>query len=294
MNSLVYLNGDIVPIERAAIGVEDRGYQFADGVYEVIKYYGRRPLRLVPHLERIQRSAKGLRFGPTMSVDEWVGALEDLAVRSEVPDDDATENCVYMQVTRGVAPRNHIFPPHPQAVHVAYFKKAPVYSKEQRGKGIALSSQPDERWNRCWIKSTCLLAVVMAKQAALDAGAFEALLVRPNGIVTEGGATNVYCVRGGEVWTHPEGDWILTGVTRQLVQEAAARAGVAVREQAVTLEEFGAADEAFISSTTMNIMPATKLDGKPVGSGEVGPVTKALVQSLEEIVAEETRGVGAR
>jgi D-alanine transaminase len=166
------------------------------------------------------------------------------------------------------------------------FRKAPVYTETQREEGIVLSSQPDERWNRCYIKAVSLLPVVLAKQAAAEAGAFEALMVR-NGFVTEGGATNAFCVKDGTVYTHPEGPHILSGIVREMVLEAAERAGVPIRQTPVTLEEFRQADEAFISSTTMDIMPATMLDSRPIGNGEVGSVTRKLVWSMNALVAEE-------
>jgi D-alanine transaminase len=194
---------------------------------------------------------------------------------------------MYQQVSRGVCARNHVFPKtHCEPSLVAYFRPAPAYSSEQRAAGIELSSQPDERWERFHINSVCLLPVVLAKQAAIESGAFEALLVR-DGLVTEGGATNAYCVRDGVVWTHPEGKHILSGVTRALVFEAAERAGVTIRQEAVTIEQFRAADEAFISSTTMDIMPVTRLDHKPVADGKVGPITSRLVQSISEIISHE-------
>jgi D-alanine transaminase len=149
-----------------------------------------------------------------------------------------------------------------------------------------LISQPDERWSRCFIKSVALLPAVMAKYAALEQGGFEALLVR-DGAVTEGGSTNMFCVRGGTLFTHPCGPFILSGITRQVVLEAAVREGVPVREEAVTIAEFAGAEEAFMSSTTLNILPATRLDHAPIGDGRVGPVTRRLAQAVEEILAAE-------
>ncbi|MBX7244972.1 MAG: D-amino acid aminotransferase [Candidatus Sumerlaeaceae bacterium] len=288
---MAYVNGRFLPLADAKTSVEDRAYQFADGVYEVVKFYGRNAVRLEPHLVRLMESSAHLRIAGGPGLDEWKTIIEQLATENELVDDETNEYILYQQVSRGVAPRNHLFPKDAiEPSVVAYFRKAPVYSREQRETGIALSLQPDERWNRCYIKSVCLLPAVMAKQAAADAGCFEALLVR-NGIVTEGSATNTYCVREGIVYTHPTGPHILTGVTRTLVFEAAEKAGVEIREEAVTPDQFAAADEAFISSTTMGIMPATRLDGKPVGkSGKPGPVTRQLAQALDAIVASELRG----
>lgn len=291
MREFAYVNGQYLPRENAKVHVEDRGYQFGDGVYEVVRFHGHRGLRLDSHLERLQRSSAALRISGAPSVEEWHTIIDRLVECCELPDDESSVWSLYQQVSRGVSPRNHVFPTTPVAPSaVAYFRPAPRYTPQQRETGMALSSQPDERWERCHIKSVCLLPVVVAKQAAVDSGAFEALLVR-DGKVTEGGATNAYCIRSGELWTHPEGPHILSGVTRAIVLQAAERAGVRVHQEAVTLEEFRRAEEAFISSTTMDIMPATRLDGEPIGSGSVGPVTRRLMQAVQEIILAEIRAV---
>lgn len=287
MRDFVYVNGEFLPRDDARVSVEDRGYQFADGVYEVVRFHGRRGLRLDAHLERLHRSAEALRIYDTPSISDWYAILDQLMEECHLPGDEYHVTTLYQQVSRGTSPRNHLFPKgQPAPSVVAYFRMAPAYTPEQRLAGITLSSQPDERWPRCFIKSVSLLPVVMAKQAAYEAGAFEALLVR-DGIVTEGGATNAYCVRDGVLYTHPEGPHILSGVTRTMVLEAADRAGVEVRQQGVTLEEFRTAEEAFISSTTMDIMPATRLDGRAIGNGQVGPVTRRLVAAITELVQAE-------
>jgi D-alanine transaminase len=287
LRDIVYVNGRYVPRDEALVSVEDRAYQFGDGVYEVVRFHGRRNVRLRAHLERLERSCQALRIQGAPSVDEWTAVVDQLMDECRLSDEDDHVWSLYQQVSRGVCARNHVFPKTPcQPSSVAYFRPAPQYSHTQREQGVALSSQLDERWERCNIKAVCLLPVVMAKQAAIESGAFEALLVR-NGIVTEGGATNAYCVRDGAVWTHPEGNHILSGITRGLILEAAERAGVSLVEKPVTLDQFKAAEEAFISSTTMDIMPATVLDGKPVGDGKVGPITKSLMTAINELIAQE-------
>lgn len=287
MRDIVYLDGKFVERANARVSVEDRGYQFADGIYEVVRFHGRNGLRLNEHLERLQRSAAHLRIKGMPSVDEWLAIVDKLVVNCEIPDDPSVVNCLYQQVTRGDNPRNHVFPKNPVApVCVAYFRPAPAYPASYREEGINLSVQPDERWERCFIKSVCLLPVVLAKQAAVENDAFEAVLVR-NGVVTEGGSTNVYCVIDGALHTHPQGPHILSGITREMVFEAAQAAGVAVVERPVPLDEFRAAQEAFISSTTLDIMPATRVDGKPVGDGLVGPVTRRLMDTLATMVTDE-------
>jgi D-alanine transaminase len=292
LKEIAYVNGRLGPLAEAVVSIEDRGYQFADGIYEVVKYFGRKPLRLRAHLNRLEQSAQHMRIPHAPSPDEWLPILESLVEACELPDDETQTFSLYQQVTRGVWPRNHGFPKNAKPAVVAYFRKAPTYSAEQRQGGIALSTQPDERWTRCNIKSVCLLPAIWAKQNALEAGAFEALLVR-DGIVTEGSSTNAFCVRNGALYTHPDDGHILSGVTRAVVFEAAQVAGVEVREEALTLEQFLAADEAFITSTTMNVMPAKKLDSKPIGSGKVGPVTQRVSAAVEEIVAQELRQTAA-
>lgn len=288
MRQVVYLNGTFLPMAEAVVPIEDRGYQFADGVYDVLKFHGRKPVRLRQHLERLAESCAALRITGVPSHQQWEEIIGELAERSDLAPEPTDTTVLYIQVTRGVAPRIHYFPaPQPAPTVLAYFKAAPVYPDDLRKHGAALLSHPDERWARCHIKSIALLPVVLAKQAAREAGALEALLVR-DGMVTEGGASNAFCVRDGVVFTHPEGPHILSGVTRGIVLDAARRLGVEVRQQAVTLEEFRTADEAFLSSTTMNVMPVTRLDGAPIGNGHVGPVTQALAQSVEQIIREET------
>jgi len=287
MQDIVYLNGSFVPREQAVVSVEDRGYQFADGIYEVTKFYGHTPFRLRQHLERLERSAGFMGITGTLSISEWEGVIAELMERCELPADPASEYTLYQQVTRGVYPRAHLFPrgPH-QPASIAYFRKAPVYQPELREEGIALSAQPDERWNRCCIKTICLLPAIWAKQAAVNAGANEAVLVR-DGIVTEGASTNTFCIIGGEILTHPEGGRILSGVTRQVVFEAAERAGIKVTERPVTLEELVAAQEVFVSSTTMGIMPVSRVDDAVIGAGCAGPMTRRLARAMGEIVEED-------
>ncbi len=287
MRQVVYLNGRFVPMAEAVVPIEDRGYQFADGVYDVLKFHGRCAVRLTAHLERLTESCAGLRIEGVPPAQEWRSIMAELAERSELGHTFEDTVILYIQVTRGVASRIHYFPePRPNPTVLAYFKAAPVYPVEWRRDGASVITMPDERWGRCHIKSIALLPVVLAKQAAREAGALEALLVR-DGIVTEGGASNAFCVRQGVIFTHPEGPRILSGVTRGIVLDAARRLGIEVREEPVPIEEFRAADEAFLSSTTMNVMPVTRIDSAPVGSGAVGEITRSIAAAVEEIIREE-------
>lgn len=287
MEQWVYLNGRYLPMAEAMVPVEDRGYQFADGIYDVLKLAGWRPVRFREHMKRLRESCEGILISDIPTMAEWESILAELAERSGLSRSLESQCILYIQVTRGVAPRNHLIPePQPQPTICAYFKTPPNYTPEQRTYGVAMSTQPDERWLRCHIKAIGLLPVVLAKHAARKAGAFEALLVR-DGIVTEAASCNVFCVKDGAVFTHPEGPLILSGITRGIVLDAARRLGIPVYEQPVALSEFRKADEAFLSSTTMNVMPVTVLDGVPIGTGNVGPITRAVAAEVEAIIREE-------
>lgn len=287
MPDIVYVNGKYLPREEAMVSVEDRGFQFADGVYEVTRFHGRRGLRLGAHLERLEKCCKAMRFAGVHTPGEWRDIIDRLIAECDISDDTAEVNVLYQQVTRGACPRAHLFPKEPiQPTSVAYFRKAPFYGSALREAGVALSVQKDERWDKCYIKTVCLLPAIWAKQEAVNAGAFEALLVR-DGNVTEGASTNIYCVINGEVHTHSEGPHILSGITRQLVFEAAERAGIKIVQRPVPVNEFLKADEAFVSSTTLEIMPVTRVDENKIGSGQVGPVTKVLAAAVQALISED-------
>lgn len=287
MPDIVYLNGKFLERDDAKVSVEDRGFQFADGIYEVTRFHGRRGLRLNDHQDRLAKSGQYMKFAGVHSPGEWHDIIQKLVEANKLPDDPHIRHTLYQQVTRGACPRAHLFPKDPiQPTSIAYFRKAPSYAPELRETGIKLSAQPDERWDKCFIKTVCLLPAIWAKQAAVDSGATEALLVR-NGVITEGASTNIFCVIDGEVHTHPEGPHILSGVTRQLVFEAAERSGIKIIQRPVPVEDFLTASEAFVSSTTMDIMPVTSVDDKVIGNGQVGEMTSKLMAALADIIRED-------
>lgn len=287
MRDIVYINGQFLPREQALVSVEDRGFQFADGIYEVTRFHGRRGLRLDDHLQRLKNSGDAMRFAGTHTPEDWRAIIEKLLDECELSDDPAVTHVLYQQVTRGACPRAHLFPTQPLTpTSIAYFRKAPSYDAALRESGVALSVQPDERWDKCFIKTVCLLPAIWAKQAAVDAGAFEALLLR-DGIVTEGASTNMFCVINGEIHTHPEGPHILSGVTRNLVLEAARLAGISVVLRPVPLEEFVNADETFISSTTLDVMPVTRVDHHTISNGTVGPITRKIMAATADLVQQD-------
>ncbi|MEQ8822724.1 MAG: D-amino acid aminotransferase [Sumerlaeia bacterium] len=281
---LLWLNGELMDLADGRIPIEDRGYQFADGLYEVIRFENGRPLMLREHLERWKASAEELLIDMPGTLDSREALVRELVDRSGF-----SFATVYGQLTRGVAPRNHVFPSaSTPPTEIWIVKPWKPWAEELYETGVSLFSQPDERWTRCNIKSISLLPNVLAKEKAKRAGGFEALLYREDGTVTECSAANAYCVCGGVVRTHPLSNRILPGIARMMILDVARQIGVPVQEEAATLDEFRAADEVFISSTTMDLMPVTQIDGQDIGTGEVGPVSQRLLAAARDRVAELT------
>jgi D-alanine transaminase len=274
----VYLNGDYVAREHARVPVDDRGFVFGDGIYEGVRAIEGRLFAWDAHAARMTNGLAGLRiaFGA-----ERVAALE--AVADRLLHDNglgAGEAFIYLAVTRGAAPRTHGFPPAgtPPTVFVSATRL--VRPRELREHGARAITFEDMRWSRCDWKTLNLLGSVLARQAATEAGAFEAILVR-DGLVTEGAATTVFAVVDGVIRTHPLSHRILPGITRTLVLACAQELGIAVREQAVTEGELRQAREIFLCGTTTDITPVVSLDGAPVAGGAPGPVTVRLRAAFE-------------
>jgi D-alanine transaminase len=273
----LYLNGEYLPLEQGRISVEDRGFQFGDGVYEVIRVYRGKPFRLGKHLARLEQSVKGIE----MPLPEPLVKIEEVC-RTVIQ--GLEEAQIYLQVTRGSAPRLHAFPPDIRPTFVAYAR--PV-TRPPEDRVYTLKSVVDDRWGRCNLKTVCLLPNVLGRQKAADAGCDEGLFVRPDNTVTEGTASNAFFVRDGALFTHPADNRILNGVTREAVLEIARQKGVRVRHQAVTLAEAAASEEVFITGTVTEIGPVVALDGKPIGSGKPGPVTRKLRAAYRELTEKE-------
>ncbi|MDI3299041.1 MAG: D-amino acid aminotransferase [Bacillota bacterium] len=282
MSETVFLNGQFVPYEQALIPVEDRGFLFGDGIYEVVAAYGGRFWRMEEHLDRLERSALAIHLPLPMEREAIRRTAEELLRRNGLERSDAS---LYLEVTRGPAPRNHLFPeePHPTVVMIA--RPLPPVDPAVVRDGVTAITVPDIRWQSVHIKSVCLLPNVLAKQAAHEAGAFEAILVR-EGVLTEGSSSNLFLVFGQELHTHPEGPFILSGVTRGAVIEVARDLGYPVVERAVPLEELWRADEVFVTGTTSEVVPVVRVDDRLVGSGRPGPVVLRLLQELRR----RTRG----
>ncbi len=273
------LNGAFMPLDEVKVSIEDRGFQFGDGVYEVVRTYGGVPFQLDSHLERLERSANAIHLsmpGRSTGWRDWV--LEGIT-RSGY-----SECKVYVQVTRGVAPRDHLFPNRAAPTIVMSIREMHALAPKLRRTGVVVATMEDLRWGRCDIKSINLLPNVLARQRASEAGAFEAILVR-QGMVTEGAVSNVMMVSAGRVITPPEGAHILSGVTRRLVVDQARKAGISVEERNVGLEEFRHADEVFITGTTVEVLPVVRIDDAPVGSGHPGRLTERVSSLFKEGIA---------
>jgi D-alanine transaminase len=273
----VFLNGEYLPKDKARLSVDDRGFVFGDGIYEVVRVIEGRIFAWADHSSRMARGLAAVRI-PYSAAD--VAGLEAVCNRL-LKDNDllAGEATIYLQVTRGAAPRTHYFPPKgtPPTVYAAASRFTP--NRDMRDKGIKAVTFPDFRWARCDLKTVNLMGAVLARQVAHEQGAYEALLIR-DGMLTEGAATNAFAVIDGVVRTYPLSNYILHGISRHYAIEAAREIGIAVVEDSVTQSEMVAADELFIAGTTTDIAPIVSLDGNPVGGGVPGPVTKRVQEAF--------------
>jgi D-alanine transaminase len=269
---IVFLNGEYLPREEAKISPEDRGFMFADAIYEVARFYRGRQYRLAEHLRRMRDGLATVRIDADPGF--YPGVARRLLEENGLTDADAI---VYAQVSRGVAPRAHAFPA--ATVRPTIFAFARAADPEPLPQGGRAILVPDERWGRCDIKTVMLLPNVLAAQAAREAGAIDAILTR-DGIAWEGTKANLFCVSGGVVRTAPNGPRILPGVTRLAALEAAARLGLPVEERPIPLAELFAADEVFLASTTMWTYPLIEVDGRKIADGKPGRVAQALKKEL--------------
>jgi D-alanine transaminase len=274
MARIAYVNGRYRPLAGEAIALEDRGYQFADGVYEVIKVLAGRPRDLERHLDRLQRSLAALEIAAPMSRAALTSVLFETLRRNRLRD-----ALLYVQVTRGTAPRNHVYPKQARPSLVVTARKPGFPSARERAEGVGVITLPDLRWGRCDIKSISLLPNVMARQQAAAAGCREAWLVDQAGRVTEGSASNAYIVdQGGRLVTHPLSERILGGITRSVVLELARAEGIPVDERPFSVAEAQAAREAALSSTSSMLLPVTAIDERTVGNGHPGSVVRRLLE----------------
>lgn len=274
MSRIAYVNGRYVPHREAAVHVEDRGYQFADGVYEVCEVRGGQLIDERRHMARLVRSLSELRIAMPMSLSALSVVLHEVVRRNGIRD-----GIVYLQITRGVAKRDHAFPPAGTrpAVVVTASRIDPSKTERFATEGIAVVTVPDNRWGRVDIKSIALLPNVLAKQAAREQGAREAWFVAPDGTVTEGASSNAWIVTSGnEVVTRKADHAILNGITRTVLLDVLRAHKLTLVERPFTVAEAVGAREAFITSASQTVMPVVRIDGRPVGNGAPGLIATAL------------------
>ncbi len=274
MSRIAYVNGRYLPMRAAKVHVEDRGYQFGDGVYEVCEVRGGRLIDERRHLDRLKRSLAELRIRLPMSP-----AALGIVLREVIAKNRIGYGIVYLQVTRGVARRDHAFPEPEVRPSVVVTARALNSARNEAlaAAGIAVISVPDNRWGRVDIKTIGLLPNVLARQAAIERGARDAWFVDKDGTVTEGASSNAWIVtQAGTIVTRPADDAILRGITRTVVLEAIKALGLAVEERAFTLEEAYAAREAFVTAASQIVLPVVRIDGRPISDGKPGPVATAL------------------
>jgi D-alanine transaminase len=275
------LDGKMINRSEAKVDVEDRGYQFGDGVYEVIRVYNGRMFTGTEHLNRFVKSLDSIGITLPYTMDHLKKLLEELIAKNNLQ-----IGTIYMQITRGVAPRNHAFPAeHVSPCLVAYTKEV-VRPLESLNTGVKAIVTEDLRWLRCDIKSLNLLGNLLAKQKAAVEGCFEAIQHRSED-VTEGSSSNIFIVKNGVVSTHQSDNLILKGITKDLILQVCASKNIVVEERTFTLDELAQADEVFLSSTTCEVMPIIEVDGKSVADGLPGPVTKRLQEMFEQEIEKQ-------
>lgn len=276
MAETAFINGRFLPLAQASVSIEDRGFQFGDGVYEVIRTYRGQPFKLDAHLARLNRSAEALGLRDPYGLERWRDYIAEglrLAAFREAK--------IYIQITRGAAPRDHAYAPNLEPTTVMTVRELHPLATDVQTAGVAAITVEDIRLGRCDIKSINLLPNVLARQQAKVAGVFEAILVK-DGEVTEGSVSNVIVVEKGTLITAPEGPRILSGVTREVVLALARKEGLAVKEQYPSRAQLSGASEVFLTGTTVEVLPVVRIDGRPIGGGEPGPVTRSLAKRFLE------------
>lgn len=277
-DSIVYLNGETLRLGDAKISVLDRGFIFGDGIYDVVPAYSGRPFRMDEHLSRLERSLASINIDANMQRADWEHVVTDMIDRSGLGD------CmVYIQVTRGVARRDHAFPANSQPTVFCMVSPFVRPDAVQREQGLSAVSIPDLRWLRCEIKSISLLGNVLAKQAAVEAGVDEVLQFR-DGFLSEGASSNVWIAKNNVLLAPPRNNLILEGIRYRLLEELAAQAGVSFEARPISKDEVDQADEIMMTSATKEILPITTYNGNPVGSGKPGPVYEKLRKGYDQAI----------
>ena len=263
-----FLNGEYLPLEKCRINPLDRGFIFGDGIYELLPIYNKKPFYLQQHLARLERSIREIRINNPYTISDWGKIISTLIEKS-----DEDDLAVYIQVTRGSGPRDHIFPEASAATVFAMANPLPVITEALLQKGVSLITVDDIRWQRCDIKVISLLANILAKQDAHLQNAAEAVMIR-NGNALEGAASNLFLVRENCVYTHPKDNLILPGITRDFVLELLKEINIDYKEQTIPKEWLYTSDEVWITSSTKEVLAATKIDDQIVGTGFPGDIWK--------------------
>lgn len=284
MYSIIWSQGKFLHKDSLMFPLEERGLQFGDGVYEVIRIYHGKPYLLDEHIERLFRSLNAIRISLNYSAQEIKQAMQSMLERNNV-DGDAF---IYLQVTRGSAEREHLFPKNVKPNIYAYVKEK-ERPLELINNGVKAITLTDQRWDNCYIKSLNLLPNVLAKQTAADKGAFEAILHRDH-VVTEGSSSNIFLVKNNSLYTHPESKYILSGCVRSATIRFANQLNIPVYEEPFTVDEIKNADEMFLTSSTSEIIPIVKVNDEQIANGKPGEITRKLQTAYEkdaQIVREE-------
>ncbi|AJY75099.1 D-amino-acid transaminase [Paenibacillus beijingensis] len=276
-------NDKIMPKADITISLEDRGYQFGDGIYEVIRFYDGELFHLDAHLARLDISARQINLTLPLSMDALARRLKELTALSKIGDGK-----IYLQITRGVSRRAHAFPEETEPLLTAYTEEV-ARPLSQLATGIGAITVQDNRWLRVDIKSLNLLPNVLAKQKAKEAGAVEAIFIR-DGHVTEASASNVFGIRNGVIYTHPVSPFILNGITRQALKVLAEKVGIQWVDEAFTEQELMEMDEVIMTNTVLEVCPVISINGQPVGKGQPGQHTIRLQQAFAEEIAVLKRG----
>lgn len=282
-NPTVFLNGQWQPLSEAKVSVLDRGFIFGDGIYEVVPAYSKRPFRIESHLNRLMRSLTAIRIRSPYDKEQWAALFHEVVTRNAGDD-----QFVYIQVTRGVAKRDHAFP-NPEVTPTVFAMSTAFHQPSQkiREEGVAVVTLPDERWLHCDIKSTALLGNVLARQRAADRGVMEGVMFR-DGFLTEGSSSNVWMVKDGVLCAPIKNHLVLEGIRYGLFEELAAKLGIPLQIRRIRQAEVAGADELMISSATKEVLPVVKMDSRLVGhashAGKPGPIYKKLRQAYDEAI----------
>lgn len=281
MPNIAFLNGRFMPLSQAKIHVEDRGYQFGDGVYELIRTYHGKIFFLDEHLSRMEKSAKAIGLNLFYTHAQWGKIITTAHQKGHF-----SEARIYIQVTRGVAPRSHEIPQKIRPTTVITVRRFVPLPAQVRNRGVSIATMEDFRWGRCDLKSINLLPNILAKHKARAQGAFEAVFIR-NGWVTEGSTSNIFAVLSGSLVTPPTGPYLLAGITRDLVLGLARRAGLDVKERDISLDEIYQADEVFLTGTSIEVLPVVKVNGHTIGTGRPGAHTQRLYSLFESLTGKK-------